>query len=307
MTDNALANIDQKDALLAAEAATKNDLNKLTPDQRTQLYGAVCRSVGLNPLTQPFQYITLNGKLTLYAAKGATDQLRKINGISITKIEKEIVGDVLMVTAYAQDKTGRMDSDIGAVALGRLQGDALANAHMKAITKAKRRVTLSIAGLGFLDESEVETIPNARRVHVNMETGEIETPAAPQRSPIENMSPTTAEVSSASQRPPQRVTAELVDDGAEWQRASSHFHAVLNEADIDGAGKREWLAYKGFASTKDVPADTLHAWANQIKDRPEQARTFIEGRLATLAPPDDLNPGEDELPTPAGLREGDAF
>jgi hypothetical protein len=38
----------------------------------------------------------------------------------------------------------------------------LANALMKAETKAKRRVTLSIAGLGWLDETELETIPQAR-------------------------------------------------------------------------------------------------------------------------------------------------
>lgn len=38
-------------------------------------------------------------------------------------------------------------------------GDALANALMKAGTKSKRRVTLSIAALGWLDETEVETIP----------------------------------------------------------------------------------------------------------------------------------------------------
>ena len=42
-----------------------------------------------------------------------------------------------------------------------LKGDALANALMKAETKAKRRVTLSIAGLGWLDETELDTIAQA--------------------------------------------------------------------------------------------------------------------------------------------------
>ena len=32
---------------------------------------------------------------------------------------------------------------------------------MKAVTKAKRRVTLSICGLGFMDESEVADVPEA--------------------------------------------------------------------------------------------------------------------------------------------------
>jgi hypothetical protein len=32
---------------------------------------------------------------------------------------------------------------------------------MKAVTKAKRRVTLSICGLGMLDETEVDSVPGA--------------------------------------------------------------------------------------------------------------------------------------------------
>jgi hypothetical protein len=175
-TVSTIADISPADAALAAEAATVGDLSALSPEKRTQLYGAICRSVGLNPLTKPFEYIKLNGKLTLYALKGATDQLRKVNGVSITKIEMNAVNGILMVTAYAQDASGRTDSDLGAVPIGNLQGEALANAHMKAITKAKRRVTLSIAGLGWLDESEVESIPpqRAQPVHVDMETGEIQ-------------------------------------------------------------------------------------------------------------------------------------
>ena len=36
-----------------------------------------------------------------------------------------------------------------------LKGEVRANAILKAVTKAKRRATLSICGLGWLDESEV--------------------------------------------------------------------------------------------------------------------------------------------------------
>src|SRR5690606_27349041 len=43
-------------------------------------------------------------------------------------------------------------------------------------TKAKRRVTLSICGLGWLDETEVSTVADAEAVDVDMETGEIKTP-----------------------------------------------------------------------------------------------------------------------------------
>ena len=59
------------------------DLSKLSPTDRMDYYQAVCASLGLNPLTKPFDYIQLNGKLQLYALKAATDQLREKHNISI--------------------------------------------------------------------------------------------------------------------------------------------------------------------------------------------------------------------------------
>lgn len=134
------------------------DLAKLSPVQKTNYYNAVCQSLGLNPLTKPFDYIKLNGKETLYACKGATDQLRRIYGVSIKIVREQQVGDLWLVTAEATDNSGRTDSDTGFANIKGLSGDALGNAILKATTKAKRRVTLSICGLGMLDETEVETI-----------------------------------------------------------------------------------------------------------------------------------------------------
>lgn len=138
------------------------DLSKLTPEQRWDYYQGVCRSVGLNPFTKPFEYINLNGKLTLYAVKGATDQLRRVYGVSLGKPEMQLEAGLCIVTITATDGRGRTDTDIGAVNIEGLKGEARANAVMKAITKGKRRVTLSLCGLGMLDETEVETIPGAR-------------------------------------------------------------------------------------------------------------------------------------------------
>jgi hypothetical protein len=148
-------------ATMLERVVVGGDLAKLTPTDRLMYYKAVCESVGLNPLTRPFEYITLNGKLTLYAKRDCTDQLRSIKGVSITKLERESVEGVYTVTAYATDDKGRTDSAIGAVPISNLQGEAKANAMMKAETKAKRRVTLSLCGLGMLDESETESIPGA--------------------------------------------------------------------------------------------------------------------------------------------------
>src|SRR5262245_30067808 len=156
--------------------AVGGDLSGLTAAQRLSYYQALCRSLGLNPLTKPFEYLTLNGKLRLYALRDCADQLRRIHGISITITSRERQGDLYLVTARARDQTGREDESLGAVALGTLKGDALANALMKAETKAKRRVTLSLAGLGWLDETELATIPG---VQVGEPEGAIECTGMP--------------------------------------------------------------------------------------------------------------------------------
>jgi hypothetical protein len=140
------------------------DLSRLSSKDKVMYYHKVCESIGLNPFTKPFEYIRLNGKEVLYAKKDAAEQLRKNNNISIEIKSRETVGDVYIVVASARDQEGRTDESLGAINLTGLKGDALANAFMKAETKAKRRVTLSISGLGFLDESEIETIKDAVKV-----------------------------------------------------------------------------------------------------------------------------------------------
>jgi hypothetical protein len=162
-----------EDAAIMEQVVVVGDLAGMRPEQRVNYYRMVCKSLGLNELTKPFDYIKLNNKLTLYARKDATEQLRKINKVSITQLDKETSEGVYIVTAYARSGDGRTDSDVGAVSIQGLSGEAKANAMMKAITKAKRRVTLSICGLGFLDETEVDSIPDARPVAVDHATGEI--------------------------------------------------------------------------------------------------------------------------------------
>ncbi len=162
MTDLALA--PSNGAALAEQVVIKGDLSKLTETDRMSYYSAVCTSLGLNPLTRPFEYISLNGKLTLYATRAAGDQLRAIRGITITNLDPRQIGDLFVVTATGRDRTGREDASTGAVSTAGLRGEALANAMMKAETKAKRRLTLSLAGLGWTDETEVDAIPGAERV-----------------------------------------------------------------------------------------------------------------------------------------------
>jgi len=170
-------------AAIVEKVVIEGDLSKLTPAERVGYYRQVCESLGVNPLTRPFDYITLNGKLTLYAKKDAADQLRKRDRISVTGLDDKIVQDVYVVKAQARTPDGRTDMATGAVSIKGLGGEALANAMLKAETKAKRRVTLSICGLGMLDETEVQDVADARPVHVDMATGEVQKPAPAQPAP----------------------------------------------------------------------------------------------------------------------------
>ena len=58
---------------------------------------------------------------------------------------------------------------MGTVYLGTARGEQLANAMMKACTKAIRRTVLAHCGLGMMDETEVDTIPNAHKVNISPE------------------------------------------------------------------------------------------------------------------------------------------
>jgi hypothetical protein len=148
----------------ALEAAIgMGDFSKLAPVDRLKYLGAVCESVGLNPLTKPLDIIPIQGKLTLYANKGCAEQLRSLRGVNLTIAERRHEHGCYIVVAKAAMPNGRTDESTGVVPFDdRMAPGDKANAIMKAETKAKRRVTLSICGLGMLDVSEVEEMKHAQ-------------------------------------------------------------------------------------------------------------------------------------------------
>lgn len=188
------------------QALIAGNLAELTPQQRVTYYLNTCRSLGLNPMTRPFEYITLDDRLTLYTTRAATDQLRALHGVHVRITERREVDGVYYVQATAQTPDGRVDEATGAVPLVKEDGEwktsqngkrylekngrlvplppaERANAIMRAETKAKRRVTLSICGLGWLDESEIDTIRGAHRYSVEQmderEAQRLDQPPAP--------------------------------------------------------------------------------------------------------------------------------
>jgi len=245
-------------ASIMSDVITKGDLNKLTDEQRSRYYLEVCASMNLNPLTKPFDYLTLSGKTVLYATKACTDQLRSLRGISVTRVDARTDEDMRIVEVYATDATGRQDMDMGVTTVKGLSGDALANAYMKALTKAKRRVTLSLCGLGMLDESEIESIPDAQ-------IGIVETPAR-------------ITGSTAPERSTHRILASLTVRAAEANanRDQEAWKALIKEVGKDVA---LWPAL-----IAQSPSETHLAWLEKAANgKGQQLRPHFDRRRAELS------------------------
>lgn len=112
----------------------------------------------LDPTTEPFTRIEIDGRLVIYATRNATDQLAAIH-----KLNREIVNGPRRWSvdgrwmAYAKCRVthpdGRVEESTGTT---EWNGP---NSLMIAETKAKRRATLAILGIGILDESEINDTP----------------------------------------------------------------------------------------------------------------------------------------------------
>ena len=272
----------------------QGDLAKLTPEQRVGYYRRVCDSLALNPFTRPFDYLVLNGKLTLYAKRDATDQIRFTRKVSVTITARERVDDLYIVTARAELPDGRTDESVGAVSIAGLKGEALANAIMKAETKAKRRVTLSISGLGMMDESEVSSVAEARYVDVDMETGEVL--RTHDASPANSALPPAQTTGNASQ------TRGGTGGCTEAQRKACYALARKAEADKDTMS----AAIKSLYGADKLDQLTK-AQASDLIDRLQRAADGKEGLDTALGFQNPDSEPEESAKSPEGvpLDEGD--
>lgn len=166
------------DENIISSIVINGDLSKLNPNQKVSYYRQFCERLGLDPLSQPFKLLRLNGKEVMYCDRSGTQQLNKLHNVSHEIKARETVSGCYVVTAQASTPEGRRTESIGAVPIDNLKGDSLCNAMMKAETKAKRRATLDLLGLGILDETETETIPNAMQLEAPTEATPVPTTAA---------------------------------------------------------------------------------------------------------------------------------
>jgi hypothetical protein len=149
-----------KDSQIISSVILSGDLSKLSATDKVQYFNGYCERLGLDSFTQPFQILRLNGKEILYLTRAGAQQLNKLHSVSHEIVSRNIheAASTYEVIARASLPDGRHTESIGAVTIANLKGEAYCNALMKAETKAKRRATLDLLGLGLLDETEVASI-----------------------------------------------------------------------------------------------------------------------------------------------------
>jgi hypothetical protein len=144
------------------------DISGMSASQQVQYYCELAQSLGLNPLFKPFDALNLQGKKVLYANRGATDALARAQNV-----KRECVSEPRVVSLPSPTGTGEVKIVMcryrATLPNGRAEERTAtviyrdpANDFMKCETKAARRATLAVLGIGVLDESELDSIPGAR-------------------------------------------------------------------------------------------------------------------------------------------------
>lgn len=263
----------------------EGDLKPLTAQERLHYYNAICASLGLNPLTKPFAYIALNGKLQLYALKDCTEQLRKVHGVSITGVDPKQIGDLLVVVASAADREGRVDSSTGAVNVKGLTGEALANAMMKCETKAKRRVTLSLCGLGMLDETEIATLKGQGIASEPSDANNWPEPQIHAPAPADpNAEPEIRPRSQKGAATPPAQAQQAQDAAPAPQREAVQGEVVPNEPCISPAQAKRYFAIMRSAGGNDEQSAAQLAALGYHGHRDSMPKRIYEAAIDALDP-----------------------
>lgn len=238
------------------QALAIGDMAKMSVDVRVAYYVATCQSAGLNPMTRPFDLIKGDdGTIRLYPNKVAAEQLRKMHRVSILVKERrmDVENGLYVVTVQVSTPDGRQDEAQGIVDIAGKKGTALANTLLRCETKAKRRATLSLCGLGYEDSEDA-----GHPVHLDYQQGGLadDEPLA----------------LASGREDPSKAADDLFGDGAGDRMRQHQAHAEI------GAITQLWVGY-GL-----TPAQIDNYWEKQCRrfavsapgDIPELDRRYKE-------------------------------
>ena len=246
-TDRATYEVDAPTGAKVIESIVRlGDLSALNSTDRARFYVQMCEGLGLNPHAQPFAFLKLNGKEVFYATRGATDQLAAMHKVTREIVDGPRVIDLagtklVYAVCRATLPNGRVETATATVPLI----DPV-NVLMKAETKAKRRVTLSILGLGLLDEMELETIPASAQEA----TRGVDLPARP-AGPEADAPPLVPPP------PPAEWLSAMDAEGAAGPPADAppaleDFYQRLAEIELPGESVAVWMRYRADLAPLDA-------------------------------------------------------
>jgi len=140
--------------------------DQLNIDQQAEYKIYLCAKIGVSPTLQPIDLIPTKNGLRPYLNKGAAELIRDTRKISIADIEVSEKNGMFVAVCKVRGLNGRIDCDMGACPLNGTEKSPMApyNSLMKAVTKAKRRATLSMCGLGAIIEEAHPTEYNGNEV-----------------------------------------------------------------------------------------------------------------------------------------------
>lgn len=245
----------------------RGDLSGLGPNERARFYTQMCEGLGLNPHAQPFAFLKLNGKEVLYATRGATDQLAAMHRLNREIVDGPKVIDLagtklVYCCVRATLPNGRTETATATVPLV----DPV-NVLMKCETKGKRRATLSILGLGMLDETEIETIPAS-----SQEPGGVDLALARERRDEVPVTPTREDDSA-----PPRGDVPVDAPPPEVPPALEAFYARIAEIELPGEAVAVWMRHSAEIAKLAKPAAD-DAWTAIVR-RTEETGKMRNARL----------------------------
>jgi hypothetical protein len=261
--DTALAVLDQEAASTALEhILATGDLAKLSAKQRVGHYLNQCRSLGLNPISRPFDWLILDDKLVLYPNKSCTEQLGRAHQISVKILRRELVGDLFVCEVEGRTPSGLTNQATKYVPVTgrsrdgqayRLAGSKLADAFAKAETGAKRRLILSMVGLS--SPADADEASRVRFVTVDAHGNILDNPTREQKYLAEN--PSAAKVIGE----PTFETTATPDDDPLAEAATSQ---APRPEDLEQPARQ--AARPTFTRSDDDSARLRGAWFASVKE-----------------------------------------
>lgn len=247
------------------------DLYQLTNQQRVEHYLSLCRSLSLNPLSRPFEWIEFaepdgQKKLELYLRSAGADQLLRLHYIRVRVIRRDNVGELHVVEVEGTTPTGRTGTASKYVPLTgrsnngtyRLSGIRLANAYMKAETGARRRLALAMIGLAA--PPDLDERSGARVMTVDAHGNVLEHPTEDQKylaehpeaaraigeptladhdpapyGDLPDQGPTEAELTPPKRSGPRATLRPSADEVARWVKT---WHATVDKTSLDHDDER---------------------------------------------------------------------